>query len=145
MPRTNLSSKFLGDKISCAIVAVIFLIVWIFYLPYIRFFAIGAVIVTIMALMAFYPRTFIEFDENNMYVLNRGSETSVQLIDVTGLTSTNFRFNNRIKWKVTYRQDGIEQELGFYPGPYDNLDKFADLVRQKNPGAQIVNSRWPFS
>ncbi|MEO6850274.1 MAG: hypothetical protein ABI203_04995, partial [Mucilaginibacter sp.] len=83
-------------------------------------------------------------DDDNMYVRDGSDETTVELKDVTVLKITNFTVNQRNRWAVIYRNDGIEEEVAFYPGSYFNLDAFADLVQKQNPEAKIIRKAGPF-
>jgi hypothetical protein len=145
MSRKTLTSKSIANKVVTAILATGVLVVWIFYIRAIGVLLFGAIIVGPIGIIAFSRKLVIEFDENNMYIRDGGSEDAIELKSVTMLSiMTKATSNSLIKWKIIYWHDGIEQEVDFFPGSYHNLDAFADLVQKKNSDAQITRSATTF-
>jgi len=141
MNRKALSSKSIANKILTVILAIGVLVVWIFYIRAIGVLLLGAIIVGLIGIMAFSRKLMIEFDEDNMYIRDGGTEDSIELESVTMLSiMTEATSNNQIKWKIIYWNNNIQEEVDFFPGSYNNLDTFADLVQKKNPDAQIIRS-----
>ena len=118
--------------------AVAVLAIWIVYSLPIIALLLGAIIVGISGIVAFFPRTNIEFDDNYMYILYQDSETAIELKKVSLVAITAFNVNSRNRWKIEYWLGGI-QEIRFYPG-YSNLDDFIGVVEKKNPEAKIIRS-----
>ncbi|HWD89231.1 MAG TPA: hypothetical protein VG367_13960 [Mucilaginibacter sp.] len=145
MNRKTLSSKSIANKVTTVILAIAVLVIWIFYIRAIGVLLFGAIIVGPIGIIAFSRRLVIEFDDDNMYIRDGGTEDIIELKCVTTLSiTTTATSNSQIKWKIIYWHDKIEQEVDFYPGSYRNLDAFADLVQKKNSDAQIVRSASTF-
>lgn len=145
MKRKALSSRSIANKVITVILAVAVLVIYIFYVRAIGILLFGAIIVGPIGIIAFSRKLMIEFDEDNMYVRDGGTEDTIELKNVAMLSITaRVTSNPQAKWKVIYKHDGIEEEVDFYPGSYHNLDVFADLVQKKNPDAQIIRSASTF-
>ena len=139
MNRKTLSRNPLVNKVITVIFAVLVIVGWIFYSLPLGMLLFGTIVVVIIGLIAFFPKKVIEFDQDFLYIRYLGSETKIDLTKVSLVSITSFSLNHQNRWKIEYWDDGIT-EVGFFPGSFSNLDDFADLVQQKNPGVKIVRS-----
>ncbi len=84
----------------------------------------------------------LEFDENNLYIIESEDEIIIpyECIEVVKLTMI-FNIKKNSAYKIWYLDHEIKKEIYFMPNMWSNNDlfKFQDLIKQKNPNIIIKN------
>ena len=144
MKRTKLSNGLIFTKIVLIFFFVVFVAVTIDQFD-LKAFVIGALIFSVFLCVIFLLPDKIEFDEINMYVINRNGERVVGLKDVYGIATTGMRLNYSLNlMKIYYFYKGEECTARFYPLFFSkSLKQFTNVVKKENPAAR-VDTFWLF-
>jgi hypothetical protein len=141
MFQSQLSSKLIPEKIIIAVV------------PVITFFSFSAmpVIISILVLLLMlmlFPYSIytiymahlnIAFDASLAYITDRKTERIIALKSITGIKPVSNAAILRKRWEISYLENGIEEELFFYPADNTALQQFIKTVRTQNPMVSASN------
>lgn len=135
MFKTQLSASLIPEKVIIALV------------PVITFFSfslmpviIGVLVLLLMIMLVPYSiytiymaHLNISFDGSLAYVTDRKTERIIALKNITHIKPvSNFAILRR-RWQISYTENGIEEELSFYPADDTAVQHLIKATRAQNP------------
>ena len=141
MFKTQLSASLIPEKIIIAIV------------PIATFFSfslmpviIGILVLLLMLMLVPYSiytiymaHLNISFDGSLAYITDRKTERIILLKNITHIKPVSNFAILRKRWQLNYTENGIEEELYFYPADNSVVERFIKAVRMKNPMVSAAN------
>jgi hypothetical protein len=140
MNRIKLSGRQIFLKAILALFYIIFLAIQISSFDWRSLFFV-TLIVVLVSYKSFLGDK-IEFDEDNMYIIDKDGEVTVRLGNIYSV-GTSFAFGSQGLFKIKYRFDGEDYYARFYPRYFTSaLKKFKIAVKEKNPHADVGGTFW---
>ncbi|HTI59391.1 hypothetical protein [Mucilaginibacter sp.] len=135
MFRAQLSSNLIPEKIIIAVVPVITFFSWA-ALPVI----VAALLFVLMLLLVPYSiytiymaPLNISYDESFLFMTNRKTEKIIRLKDISRIEPVASYSSLRKRWQISYTENGVEQELFFFPTGTTAIMQFKKVARAQNP------------
>ena len=75
----------------------------------------------------------IAFDATLMYITDRKTERIVPLKSITRIKPVSNFAILRKQWQLNYVENGLEEEMSFYPADNSAVQQFIKAVRAQNP------------
>ena len=75
----------------------------------------------------------ISFDGSLAYITNRKTERIIALKSITHIQPASNVAIMRKRWQITYADNGVEEELFFYPADNPAIQQFIQTVKSQNP------------
>lgn len=141
MFKTQLSNNLIAEKIVIAVVPVITFFSWA-AMP-----LIIAILVFLLMLMLvpysiytiYMAHLNIAFDASLAYITDRKTERIIALKSIIRIKPvSNFSILRR-RWQLNYVENGLEEELFFYPADNTVVQQFIKAVRSQNPMVSASN------
>ena len=135
MFKTQLSNNLIPEKVVIAVVPLITFFSWA-AMP-----LIIAVLVFLLMLMLvpysiytiYMAHLNIAFDASLAYITDRKTERIIALKNIRQIKPVSNFAILRQRWEVTYAENGLEEELSFYPADSAAIQQFIKAVRAQNP------------
>jgi hypothetical protein len=133
--KTQLSSRLIPEKVTIAVVPVLTFFSWA-AMP-----VIIAILVFLLMLMLvpysiytiYMAHLNIAFDGSFAFITDRKTEKIIALKSVTRISPVGNFSILRKRWQISYLENGIEEDLFFYPTDNSALQQFIKTVRTQNP------------
>jgi uncharacterized protein (UPF0333 family) len=133
--KTQLSNNLIAEKVVIAVVPVITFFSWT-AMP-----LIIAILVFLLMLMLvpysiytiYMAHLNISFDASLAYVTDRKSEMIIALKNITAIKPVSNFAMFRKRWQISHLENGVEEELFFYPADDSAVQQFIKTVRLRNP------------
>ena len=141
MFKTQLSNNLIAEKVVIAVVPVITFFSWT-AMP-----LIIAILVFLLMLMLvpysiytiYMAHLNIAFDATLMYVTDRKTERIVTLKSIRSIKPVSNFVLLRKQWQLSYIENGLEEEILFYPADNSVIHDFIKTVRVQNPMVSAAN------
>ncbi|MBS1529980.1 MAG: hypothetical protein JSU01_06715 [Bacteroidetes bacterium] len=141
MFKTQLSASLIPEKIIIAVV------------PVLTFFSFSAMpliigILVLLLMLMLVPYSIytiymahlnIAFDGSLAYITDRKTERLIALKNITHIKPVSNFAVLRKRWQVTYIENGVEEDLYFYPADNSVVQLFIKAVRAQNPLVSASN------
>jgi hypothetical protein len=75
----------------------------------------------------------IAFDASLAYITDRKTERLISLKNIRGIKPASNFAVLRKRWQISYVENGLEEELFFYPADNAAIQQFIKAVRTQNP------------
>ncbi|HJP63473.1 MAG TPA: hypothetical protein VJ844_08535 [Mucilaginibacter sp.] len=133
--KTQLSNDLIPEKVVIAVVPVITFLSWA-ALPVI----VAASLLLLMLILVPYSiytiymaPLNISYDGSFLFMTNRKTEKIIRLKDINRIEPAASYSSLRKRWQVSYTENGVEQELFFYPTNTTAIMQFKKVAGAQNP------------
>jgi hypothetical protein len=133
--KAQLSSDLIPEKIVIAIVPVITFFSWA-ALPVIvavLIFLLMLILVPYSIYTIYMAPLNISYDESFLFITNRKTEKIIRLRDINRIEPVTSYSSLRKRWRISHSENGVDQELFFYPNDTTAMVHFKKVARVQNP------------
>jgi len=133
--KTQLSNNLIAEKVVIAVVPVITFFSWTAMPPIIAIlvFLLMLMLVPYSIYTIYMAHLNIAFDATLMYITDRKTERIVPLKSITRIKPVSNFAILRKQWQLNYVENGLEEEMSFYPADNSAVQQFIKAVRARNP------------
>ncbi|MGZ3778883.1 MAG: hypothetical protein ACXVAZ_14570, partial [Mucilaginibacter sp.] len=135
MFKTQLSNNLIAEKVVIAVVPAITFFSWT-AMPLviaILVFLLMVMLVPYSIYTIYMAHLNIAFDASLAYITDRKTERIIALKSIRSIKPVSNFAILRKQWQISYVENGLEEELSFYPADNSAVQQFIKAVRAQNP------------
>jgi hypothetical protein len=133
--KTQLSNNLIAEKVVIAVVPIITFFSWAALVPIIAvlIFLLMLILVPYSIYIIYMSPLNIAFDASFAFITDRKTEKIIALKNIIHIKPASNLAVLRKRWQISYIENGIEEELFFYPVDDSAIQQFIKTVRMQNP------------
>ncbi|MBS1502887.1 MAG: hypothetical protein JST32_12545 [Bacteroidetes bacterium] len=141
MFKTQLSSGLIPEKVTIAVVPPIVFFSWAALQPIIALlmFLLMLILVPYSIYTIYMSHLNIAYDESLAFITDRKTEKIIALKNITAIRPVSGFVILRKRWQMSYLENGVAEELFFYPADITAIQRFVKAVRKHNPFISVAD------